>query len=57
MELLWQAIAIIAVLGLLLVLVFAVLEPGPLQKRRSFGKGRKTEEPGPQAAEDEASRG
>ncbi len=57
MELFWQAIAIIAVLGLLLVLVFAVLEPGPLQKRRSFGKGRKTEEPGPQAAEDEASRG
>ncbi len=56
MELLWQAVAVIAVLGLLLVLVFAILEPGPLQKRRSFGKGRRGEESVPQEAEDEAAR-
>ncbi|GEM_PF-6332623 len=40
MEFLWQAIAVIAVLGLSLLLLFAILEPGPLQKRRSFGKPR-----------------
>jgi hypothetical protein len=36
----WQILAYGALLFLLIVIVFAIIEPGPLQKRRTFGRRR-----------------
>lgn len=33
---LWQMLAVLAVSGLILVLLFAIIEPGPLVKKRPF---------------------
>jgi hypothetical protein len=36
----WQILAYGALLFLLIVIIFAIIEPGPLQKRRTFGRRR-----------------
>ena len=36
LSLLWQLLAALAMVGILLVLVFAIIEPGPLVKKRPF---------------------
>jgi len=34
----WQILAVLAVAGIVLVLVLAIIEPGPLVKRRPFSR-------------------
>lgn len=36
LELLWQILAVLAFAGIVLMLVFAIIEPGPLVKKRPF---------------------
>ena len=40
--LLWQVLAVIAIGGLVLVVIFAIVEPGPLVKRRPFPHKRRS---------------
>lgn len=35
---LWQILAILAVVGIVIVVVLAIIEPGPLVKRRPFSR-------------------
>lgn len=39
--LIWQVVAAVAIGGLVLVLIFAIVEPGPLVKRRPFPRKRR----------------
>lgn len=39
---LWQALAILAVAGIVIVVVLAIIEPGPLVKRRPFSKKQRS---------------
>lgn len=38
MDLFWQILALISVGALILLLIFAIIEPGPLQEPRTFGR-------------------
>ena len=40
--LLWQLLAYGVLILLVIVLVFAIIEPGPLQNRRTFGRRRES---------------
>jgi hypothetical protein len=50
----WQILAYGALLFLLIVIIFAIIEPGPLQKRRTFGQ-RRGEDPGDEPTQNEPS--
>jgi len=38
MSALWQILAILAVAGIVIVVILAIIEPGPLVKRRPFSR-------------------
>ena len=38
----WQILAILAVAGIVLVVILAIIEPGPLVKRRPFSRKERT---------------
>jgi len=40
--LLWQVLAAIAVGGIVVVLIFAIIEPGPLVRKRPFPRRKRT---------------
>lgn len=40
-QFIWQALALIALGGLVIVIILAIIEPGPLEKQRGFGSSRK----------------
>ena len=42
LSLLWQFLAALAVGGLLVVVIFAIIEPGPLVKKRPFPRKRRS---------------
>lgn len=44
MSALWQILAILALAGIVVVVILAIIEPGPLEKRRPFA--RKERSPG-----------
>ena len=43
--LVWQILAAIAFGGLILIVIFAIVEPGPLVKRRPFPRKRRSTQP------------
>lgn len=40
--LLWQVLAAIAIGGIVIVLIFAIIEPGPLVRKRPFPRRKRT---------------
>ncbi len=44
-SLIWQILAAIAFGGLILIVIFAIIEPGPLVKRRPFPRKRRSTQP------------
>ncbi len=52
LSLLWQMLAVLAMGGILLVLLFAIIEPGPLVKKRPFSRQRR---PPPTAEQQDSS--
>ncbi len=40
--LLWQVLAAVAIGGIVIVLIFAIIEPGPLTKKRPFPRKRRS---------------
>lgn len=40
--LLWQVLAAIAIGGIVIVLIFAIIEPGPLVNKRPFPRRKRT---------------
>lgn len=47
----WQILAILAVAGLAIVILLAIIEPGPLVKKRSFPKSQRRSVRTPNEAE------
>ncbi len=43
-ELLWQVLAAVAIGGIVIVVIFAIIEPGPLVKRRPFPRKRRSQQ-------------
>lgn len=39
---LWQILAIVAVAGIVIIVILAIIEPGPLVKRRPFSRKERT---------------
>ncbi len=44
-SLIWQVLAAIAFFGLILVVIFAIIEPGPLVKKRPFPRKQRSTQP------------
>ena len=40
----WQVLAAIAIGGIVVVVIFAIIEPGPLVKKRPFPRKRRSEQ-------------
>lgn len=45
---LWQMLAVLALIGIVLVVVLAIIEPGPLVKRRPFPRAARTRQSEPE---------
>ena len=45
LALMWQVLAAIALVGLVVVVILAIVEPGPLVKKRPFPRKRRSEPP------------
>lgn len=45
LSLLWRTLAAIAIGGLVLLVIFAIIEPGPLVRRRPFPRKRRSARP------------
>ena len=44
-SLIWQILAAIAFSGLILIVIFAIIEPGPLVKKRPFPRKQRSTQP------------
>ncbi len=52
-SMIWQVLGYGVLVAIVLVLIFAIIEPGPLQKPRTFGRRRLDEQEAPTPSEDD----